>query len=834
MKKVLIFIAAVALGLLPTMAFATSAAPWSITNLTDTFIFPNLVNGTPKGILVSASSTINGAFTIATSTSGCATFSPTGLIYSTGVGCGTGSGSSTFGTTSISATAPLNWNTTTATMSITQAGTGANGYLSSTDFNTFNNKIASTSLSGVGGTSYNSTTGVISSFSYPFPSNATTTALTLGGLTLSNLAGGGTLCVHVNNSGTLSTTASDCGSSGGTVTSVTATYPIISSGGTTPNISTAFGTTTGWGIGINGIVMTGSTGIPFNVPTSSPIALSITGNAGTATALATGRTISITGDLAYTSPSFDGSGNVTAAGTLATVNGNVGTFTYPSVTVNGKGLITAISNGTAPTTYTGTFPIVVTGSVISSLFSTTTNSGITAGNLYVGAGGIFQSTATGTVSNGTGISVTAGQSVIGSGLTITNTGVTSAVAGTGIAVSGATGAVTFTNTIGYPFTPVTGGSATTSVLFPFGLITASSTIGTLTATSSLTLPFISGTQCLHSVSGVVSGTGSDCGSGSGSAFPFTPALWGNATGTVIGFQGGLFSTGSSTFSGPLHLSTLNNGTVNVANTIVYSTPTSTITAGSGIAYTGTMGGEIGGVSGTLSVSGLTGSNFSNASANTVFGNPTGVSAAPQFFATSTLFTGTTGQAAWFSAAGLLTGTSSLLFTSATSTFASDVLIQKTSPSAFAIADGFGTLGLLFNNASTTGSIFTVAATTTTNAQLFAGTLIKLFDVDQYGHLMASSTGATVTVSSCGTAPAVTSNSTDSVGSVTTGTGSPTACTITFAHPFAFSPAVLLTDTSNAVTIDISAVSTSAFTISMSAALNSTKIYWMVIQGPGNL
>lgn len=66
--------------------------------------------------------------------------------------------------------------------------------------------------------------------------------------------------------------------------------------------------------------------------------------------LTTGRTISITGDLAYTSPSFDGSGNVTAAGTLATVNSNVGTFgsaTQSSVvTVNGKGLVTAASNTT--------------------------------------------------------------------------------------------------------------------------------------------------------------------------------------------------------------------------------------------------------------------------------------------------------------------------------------------------------------------------------------------------------------------------------------------------------------------------------------------------------
>jgi hypothetical protein len=57
---------------------------------------------------------------------------------------------------------------------------------------------------------------------------------------------------------------------------------------------------------------------------------------GSAATLTTGRTIAITGDLAYTSPSFNGSTNVTAAGTLATVNANVGSFTNANVTVNAK------------------------------------------------------------------------------------------------------------------------------------------------------------------------------------------------------------------------------------------------------------------------------------------------------------------------------------------------------------------------------------------------------------------------------------------------------------------------------------------------------------------
>jgi hypothetical protein len=74
---------------------------------------------------------------------------------------------------------------------------------------------------------------------------------------------------------------------------------------------------------------------------SNTITGSITGNAGTATALATGRTIAITGDLSYTSGAFDGTGNVTGTGTLATVNSNVGTFT--KITVNAKGLATAAS-----------------------------------------------------------------------------------------------------------------------------------------------------------------------------------------------------------------------------------------------------------------------------------------------------------------------------------------------------------------------------------------------------------------------------------------------------------------------------------------------------------
>jgi len=117
------------------------------------------------------------------------------------------------------------------------------------------------------------------------------------------------------------------------------------------------------------------------------VSAALTGNASTATALATGRTIAITGDLAYTSPSFDGSGNVTAAGTLATVAtaGTTGGSTaIPVVTINAKGLTTSITTAAviAPAgTLTGnTLASGVTASSLTSL-GTIANLTATAGTI---------------------------------------------------------------------------------------------------------------------------------------------------------------------------------------------------------------------------------------------------------------------------------------------------------------------------------------------------------------------------------------------------------------------------------------------------------------------
>lgn len=78
----------------------------------------------------------------------------------------------------------------------------------------------------------------------------------------------------------------------------------------------------------NGVVLSGSstptlavTGTTTISGTNTGDQTTITGNAGTATNLTIGRTISLTSDVNYTSPTFDGSSNVTATSTVTWVNG---------------------------------------------------------------------------------------------------------------------------------------------------------------------------------------------------------------------------------------------------------------------------------------------------------------------------------------------------------------------------------------------------------------------------------------------------------------------------------------------------------------------------------
>jgi hypothetical protein len=96
---------------------------------------------------------------------------------------------------------------------------------------------------------------------------------------------------------------------------------------------------------------------------------------GSAATLTTGRTIAMTGDVAWTSASFNGSGNVTGTSTLATVNSNIGQFgsasAVPVITVNAKGLITSASTAT------------ITKNLVVGTRSTAVTISVTSGSLTV-------------------------------------------------------------------------------------------------------------------------------------------------------------------------------------------------------------------------------------------------------------------------------------------------------------------------------------------------------------------------------------------------------------------------------------------------------------------
>jgi hypothetical protein len=139
------------------------------------------------------------------------------------------------------------------------------------------------------------------------------------------------------------------------------------------------------------VTLTGNQTISGSKVFTELITGSISGNATTATALTTARTISLTGD-ATGSASFDGSANAPITVTLANSGVTAGTYgsssAIPVVTVDAKGRVTGVSTQTISTSFniaadTGTTDTVNGGETLTITGGTGINTVVSDNNITI-------------------------------------------------------------------------------------------------------------------------------------------------------------------------------------------------------------------------------------------------------------------------------------------------------------------------------------------------------------------------------------------------------------------------------------------------------------------
>lgn len=306
-------------------------------------------------------------------------------------------------------------------------------------------------------------------------------------------------CVEASAGGVLITTGFSCASSGG-VTAVTASGNLASSGGTTPNITISGSPTFAGNTTVGSLTSAGAANVG---------SVNATGAVSGATLLGTGLT---SGRCVQTS----------AGGLLTTTGSACAGAGVNSVTAGPSGNITV-----SPTT----------GAVIVDEITNPTFTGtLTAGNLLTGGSMTSGSVSTALIQD-TGL--TSGQCLQANGThTIvstgsacgTGTGTVTSVTGTANQIAVASG--TTTPVISIVTNPILPGNASAS--------------GTFTATS-LTATGLTSGDCLQaSVGGLITNTGSPCGSGTGTVTAVT------ATGNLASSGGttpNITITGSPTFAG---------------------------------------------------------------------------------------------------------------------------------------------------------------------------------------------------------------------------------------------------------------------------------------------
>lgn len=359
--------------------------------------------------------------------------------------------------------------------------------------------------------------------------------------------------------------------------------------------------------------------------------------------------------------------------------------------------------------------------------------------------------------------------------------------------------------------------------------------GAITATSTLTLSALTGTQCLQEVSGLVSGTGSGCGPSitgtQGQDVYIGPSGTALATSTIFILPNGDTGVGTTSPSTQLQVfSTAGAGTV-----------MSVDTTGNGSSYRLYQNGvdraeidywsNLGTRSNTLEFNaGLAGATnaitFRLNSIERFRIDSTGNIG----IATSTPF-------AMLSVAGVAGGTTSLFgISTSTATFSTSTVfyIDKNGNALEGLNGAFVGIG----TTTPTAILSSVAASTTagTVASNFAGMIFMIngfentvlknfFGIDQWGHPYSS--GDLPTVSGSGT-PTITALSNDWSGSMIVSGTAVSSITLNFAHPWKSAPNCTISETSTASIAGINGISTTAMTVSLSVGLTSDQIWYQCI------
>jgi len=571
---------------------------------------------------------------------------------------------------SLSATSPLNYNS--GTFSINQASSSTSGYLSSTDWTTFNNKLSGTFTSLTSGDflKYNGTNWVNAAVTLPsstasaysiYGNNTASTAAptyftpTLASALFSNQgtattvlhgnAGGnplwGAVILPADVSGTLPV------ANGGTgLTTITANNLLYAS---------AANTISGMTTTNNGILVTSPTGIPsigntvgaaLTMPSlnlsgsSSQVVMQSGGISGTLTWTPT------TSNKTITLPNATGTVALTSDITTAPLAGDVTGTTGATVVgkINGTSLAGLATGILKNTTTTGVPSIAVAVDFPTLNQNTTGTANNVTGTVAVANGG----TGLTTITANNLLYASAANTI--SGMTTTNNG---------ILVTSSTGVPSIGNTVGATLTmPSLNLSGSSSqVVMQSGGISGTLTWTPTTSNKTITLPNATGTVALTSdittapLAGDVTGTtgATVVGKINGTS------LAGLATGILKNTT----TTGVPSIAVAVDFPTLNQNTTGTANNVTGIVLGAN--GGTGVANTGmtiTLGGNLttsGANATTLTTTGAT--NVTLPTSGTLYGTATGSISSTQLSASLSDETGT--GSAVFSASPTFTGTPTL-------------------------------------------------------------------------------------------------------------------------------------------------------------------------------